>query len=120
MRQALLNLMASAIDQTPEGGKVIISAQIEDDDAIGVHVRDSSSGQVELSERFAVFREASSGRAEAMVPLKSSIGLALTRSLLAVNSCRLDVHPSGGTGTLMSLIIPADVTVPAANPPQEG
>lgn len=110
MRQALLNLLASAIDQTPLGGKVILSAQVEDDGSVGVHVRDSGNGEAEFSERFAVFREGSARHGEAMVPMKSSIGLALTRSLLAVNSCALTIDPSSGTGTLMSLSIPADQT----------
>lgn len=109
MRQAILNLLASAIDQTPQGGKVILSAQAEDDGGVGVHVRDSSSGTGELAERFSVFREAKGQKVEAMVALKSSIGLALTRSLLAVNACTLAIYPSSGTGTLMSLVIPPDL-----------
>ncbi len=109
MRQAILNLLASAIDQSPAGGKVILSAQIEDDGSIGVHVRDSAQNPNAASERFVVFRESNSRRGEAMVAMKSSMGLALTRSLLAVNDCALHVDPSVGAGTLMSLNIPAAV-----------
>ena len=43
LAQAVLNLLASAIDQTPMGGAVIISAQRLDDGAIAIHVRDSSA-----------------------------------------------------------------------------
>ncbi len=107
MRQAILNLLASAIDQTPAGGKVILSAQIEDDGSIGVHVRDSAKNPNATSERFVVFSESNSRRQERLVPMKSSMGLALTRSLLAVNDCALHVDPSVGAGTLMSLKIPA-------------
>jgi len=107
MRQAILNLLASAIDQTPAGGKVIVSAQIEDDGSIGVHVRDSAKNPNATSERFVVFSESNSRRQERLVPMKSSMGLALTRSLLAVNDCALHVDPSVGAGTLMSLSIPA-------------
>jgi len=109
MRQAILNLLASAIDQTPAGGKVILSAQIEDNGSIGVHVRDSAKKSGANSERFVVFREGNNRRAEALVPMKSSMGLALTRSLLAINACALNVDPSAGTGTLMSLTIPAEL-----------
>jgi len=109
MRQAILNLLASAIDLTPAGGKVILSAQIEDDGSIGVHVRDSAKNHNPTSERFVVFREGNAQRGEALVPMKSSMGLALTRSLLAVNACALHVDPSVGTGTLMSLTIPAEL-----------
>ncbi|MCB1516810.1 MAG: PAS domain-containing protein [Hyphomicrobiaceae bacterium] len=106
MRKALLNVLASAIDQSVTGGKVILSAQYVDDGSIAVHVRDSGTAHDELADRFSVFREEAGKRMEEMVPLKSSMGLALTRSLLAVNSCSLNVSPASGTGTLMTLEIP--------------
>ncbi|MCB9993233.1 MAG: PAS domain-containing protein [Hyphomicrobiaceae bacterium] len=111
MRKALLNLLASAIDQSSTGGKVVLSAQYEDDGSVAVHVRDSSSGGDDLADRFSVFREQTGKRDEEMVPLKSSMGLALTRSLLAVNSCSLLVGPASGTGTLMTLRVPQALIV---------
>ena len=109
LRQAILNLLASAIAQTSVGKKVILSAQVEDDGSVGVHVRDSSSGPSGVDERFVVFREQDKRGGEAMLALPSSLGLTLTRSLIAVNACTLHVDPSAGTGTLMSLIIPAEL-----------
>ena len=107
--QAVLNLLASAIDQTPPGGSVILSAQAEDDGSISVNVRDSGERSVDLGERFVVFRDGVGKDGEALAPVRSSVGLALTRSLLAVNTCSLSVDPSGGVGTLFSLVIPADL-----------
>jgi signal transduction histidine kinase len=107
--QAVLNLLASAIDQTPPGGSVILSAQVEDDGGIAVNVRDSGERSVDLGERFVVFRDGVGKDGEALAPVRSSVGLALTRSLLAVNTCSLSVDPSGGVGTLFSLVIPADL-----------
>ncbi len=107
--QAVLNLLASAIDQTPAGGSVILSAQVEDDGSIAVNVRDSGERGVDLGERFVVFRDGVGKDGEALAPVRSSVGLALTRSLLAVNTCSLSVDPSGGVGTLFSLVIPADL-----------
>jgi signal transduction histidine kinase len=107
--QAVLNLLASAIDQTPIGGSVILSAQVEDDGSIAVNVRDSGERSVDLGERFVVFRDGVGKDGEALAPVRSSVGLALTRSLLAVNTCSLSVDPSGGVGTLFSLVIPADL-----------
>ncbi len=109
LRQAILNLLASAIVQTPAGGKVILSAQVEDDGSVGIHVRDSSSGPTGVADRFVVFREQDKRGGEAMVAMKSSMGLALTRSLVAVNSCALHVDPSAGAGTLMSVVVPPDL-----------
>ena len=107
--QAVLNLLASAIDQTPVGGAVVLSAQLEDDGSVSVHVRDSAATMGDLSEQFVVFRDGVGRNGETLAPVRSSVGLALTRSLLAVNALSLSVAPTGGTGTLFSLVIPADL-----------
>lgn len=109
MRQAVLNLLASAIDETPAGGTVVLSAQLEDDGSIAVNVRDNGSRNADPGERFVVFRDGTGRDGEILTPVRSSVGLALTRSLLAVNACSLSVDPIGGVGTLFSLVIPADV-----------
>lgn len=109
MRQAVLNLLASAIDQTPPGGTVVLSAQLEDDGSIVVNVRDNGARNADPGERFVVFRDGAGKEGEMLGPVRSSVGLALTRSLLAVNACSLSVDPSAGVGTLFSLVIPVDV-----------
>ena len=109
LAQAVLNLLASAIDQTPMGGTVIISAQRLDDGAIAVHVRDSSAHAVDMAERFVVFRDGVDRDGQVLAPIRSSVGLALTRSLLAVNAVSLSVDPAGTEGLLFSLKIPADL-----------
>ncbi|HWA19177.1 MAG TPA: PAS domain-containing sensor histidine kinase [Devosia sp.] len=109
--QAVLNLMASAIDQTPPGGSVVLSAQWQDDGGIAVHVRDSAEHIVDMGERFVVFRDGHGKDGEELTPVRSSVGLALTRSLLAVNACSLSVDPTVGVGTLFSLVIPAELVV---------
>ena len=111
--QALLNLLASAIDQTPIGGSVILSAQTEDDGSIAIHVRDGAQNVTDLGERFVVFRDGIDKDGEQLDPVRSSVGLALTRSLLAVNACSLSVDPTPTTGTLFSLVIPSDVIIRA-------
>lgn len=110
--QAVLNLLASAIDQTPAGGSVILSAQPEDDGSIVINVRDSGAATADLGERFVVFRDGVGKDGEALAPVRSSVGLALTRSLVAVNACSLSVDPAGAVGTLFSLVIPADLVGP--------
>ncbi len=109
LAQAVLNLLASAIDQTPTGGAVVISAQREDDGGISIHVRDSSTNAVDLAERFVVFRDGTGRDGQVLAPVRSSVGLALTRSLLAVNAFSLSVDPAGSQGLLFSLLIPADL-----------
>lgn len=111
--QALLNLLASAIDQTPIGGSVILSAQIDEEGSVAVHVRDGADNNQDPGDRFVVFRDGVDKDGEALAPVRSSVGLALTRSLLAVNSCSLSVDPTIGAGTLFSLLIPASLVVNA-------
>ncbi|WP_108395546.1 histidine kinase dimerization/phospho-acceptor domain-containing protein [Devosia submarina] len=108
LEQAVLNLLASAVDQSPTGGAVVISAKLEEDGSISVHVRDSSSNAVDMAERFVVFRDGVGRDGKALAPVRSSVGLALTRSLLAVNTFSLSVDPAGERGLLFTLIIPAD------------
>jgi signal transduction histidine kinase len=111
LTQAILNLLASAIDQTPTGGTVILSAQQEEDGAIVVNVRDNGEKRSDLGERFVVFRDGVGKDGETLMPVRSSVGLALTRSLLAVNALKLNVDPAAaGAGTLFSLVIPAELT----------
>jgi signal transduction histidine kinase len=109
--QALLNLLASAIDQTPVGGSVIVSAQTDEDGNVAVHIRDGADGKIDFGERFVVFRDGVDKDGEPLGPVRSSVGLALTRSLLAVNACTLAVDPTAGTGTLFSLTVPAELVV---------
>lgn len=109
LEQAVLNLLASAIDQSPSGGAVVISAQREDNGGIAVNVRDSSLSAVDLAERFVVFRDGQNREGKALAPVRSSVGLALTRSLLAVNAFSLSVDPAGEKGMLFTLRIPADL-----------
>lgn len=112
LEQAFLNLLASAIEQTPEGAKVILSAHQVEDGSVEIHVRDSSMADIEgLEDRFVVFRDGTNNSGENLRPVKSTVGLALTRTLLAVNACSLTVDPTSGVGSLMSLVIPTDLVV---------
>jgi signal transduction histidine kinase/PAS domain-containing protein len=117
LAQAVLNLLASAIDQTTQDGSVVISAQVNDEGGIAVNVRDSSQSTADLSERFVVFRDGRGRDGEMLSPMRSSVGLALTRSLLAVNACSLSVDPAGATGTLFSLTIPPENMVMGTDVP---
>jgi len=105
--QAILNLLASAIEQTPQGGQVVISAHPEDNGDITIHLRDSGQFDGDLAERFVVFRDGTDEDGVVRRPVPSSVGLALTRSLLAVNTCKLSIDPTAGLGTLFNLVIPA-------------
>ncbi len=84
LAQAVLNLLASAIDQSPQDGSVVLSAQADDAGGVTINVRDSAQQLTDLGERFVVFRDGPGRDGEMLTPVRSSVGLALTRSLLAV------------------------------------
>ncbi|SFZ86170.1 hypothetical protein SAMN02983003_3345 [Devosia enhydra] len=107
--QAILNLLASAIAQSPAGSTVILSAQPDEDGSLSIQVRDSSAPPDDPAERFVVFRDGADREGQPLAPVPSSVGLALTRSLLTVNSCKLAVAPTPGSGTLFSIIVPPDI-----------
>src|SRR5690606_13279311 len=70
--QAVLNLLASAIDQTPSSGSVILSAQKDDAGGVVINVRHSGAAGVEPGERFVVFRDGVGKDGEALAPVRSS------------------------------------------------
>jgi signal transduction histidine kinase len=111
LSQAILNLLASAIDQTPQDGSVVLSAQVDDGGGVIINVRDSANNIADLGERFVVFRDGIGRDGQALTPIRSSVGLALTRALLEVNQASLNVDPAGGAGTMFSLTIPAESVV---------
>ncbi|MDR3476159.1 MAG: PAS domain-containing sensor histidine kinase [Devosia sp.] len=119
LAQAVLNLLASAIDQTPQGSSVVLSAQVDDAGGITIHVRDSAHHAVDVGERFTVFRDGTGRDGEVLAPVRSSVGLALTRALLAVNAATLNIEPTFGAGRLFSLVIPPENVVIAAQVPVE-
>lgn len=108
LSQAILNLLASAINQAGAGGHVVFSAQQEDDGSVEIHVRGTGITTDRVEEQFVVFRE----DAPLAATGASSVGLALTRSLLAINTCTLSIESSGTKGHLLSLFIPAELTAP--------
>ena len=117
LAQAILNLLASAIDDTPPGGSVVLSAHVDDAGGIAVNVRDSAPHAPDIGERFVVFRDGVGRDGETLAPVRSSVGLVLTRALLAVNGAQLGIGPTAGTGTLFSLTIPPENVVLARQLP---
>lgn len=111
LQQAILNMLASAINEGGEGSKVVLSAQQEDDGAVTIHVRDAARKPGTLAEQFVVYRDGQSRDGTLRQPVRSSIGLTLTRTLVAVNACSLRLDPASDNGTLMTLTIPVSLIV---------
>ncbi len=111
LEQAILNLLANAIEQTPVGGQIIVSANCEIDDSINIYVRDTGTSESDYNKSFVLFSENIDKDRGSRRSSISNMGLALTRSLLEVNSVSLEIDQTNNAGTLSSLIIPANMAV---------
>ena len=93
----------------PPGGSVVLSAQLEDDGTVSVMCATAAATSWRSQRAVRGLPRWRRAEGEALAPVRSSVGLALTRSLLAVNTFSLSVAPTGGTGTLFQLVIPPEL-----------
>ena len=124
MHQALVNLILNARDAMPGGGRIRISARVEDPDAR------FSFGTVETPERYAhlIVEDAGIGIghdtiAHIFEPLFTTkkngtgLGLPVTRQVVARHGGEIFVETEAGRGTKFHLFIPLAVNVPLSVTP---
>ncbi|MFN2236153.1 MAG: ATP-binding protein, partial [Anaerolineales bacterium] len=101
--QALTNLIHNAIKFTPEGGKVIISAQLETD-VVQFSVKDNGIGipSDDLPRIFERFYKADQSRSES----GTGLGLAIARHLVEAHGGRIWVESKLGFGSTFYFTIP--------------
>jgi signal transduction histidine kinase len=100
LRRALLNLVQNAVQATPHGARVTLSAAREDDRAL-VRVTDQGKGIPEdaLDKIFTPFfttKEKGTG-----------LGLAFVKEIISDHGGRIDVHTGEGPGTVFTVELPA-------------
>lgn len=103
LRRILINTIGNAIKFTPEGGRVLVDASVEEG-ALVLDTIDNGPGIPETErERLgqAFERGASAGRAEG-----TGLGLALVRALAALHGGALSFHDAPGGGALVRVRLP--------------
>ena len=101
VRQALENLVANALAQTPDGGEVVLEAGIEGADAL-LSVTDSGPGIPE-DEQMRVFEPGvrlGSGYAG------SGLGLSVVKEIAEAHGGRVRVRSAPGEGATFTLVLP--------------
>lgn len=103
--QILLNLLSNAIAYTPAGGRVALSAAVEDGN---VHFRIADTGPGIAPEDLLRIQEPFvRGEKD---PYKSThgwgLGLAIVRALVCLHGGRLDIDSRPGAGTRATVILP--------------
>ena len=104
LRQVLDNLLRNAIDATPPGGRVTLSAEWTPRHLV-FEVRDTGSGIAAdvLPKIFDLYFTTK--------PQGTGIGLAVSQQIVAAHGGRIDVESRPGRGTVMRVVLPAS-TVP--------
>jgi hypothetical protein len=108
VEQILTNLIGNAIKFTPEGGKVVVSAKLEDRvrNTVGVSVRDSGIGipQDQMEKVFEKFHQLET-------PLHHStsgtgLGLAIAKGLVEAHQGQIWVESEVGKGSTFTFTLP--------------
>ena len=105
LERALINLGSNAVKFTPEGGRVLMSAERSGDSTI-ISVHDTGIGipagdLARLSERF--FR---AGNATAAAIPGTGLGLAIVRAIVEGHGGELVIASVEGEGTTMQVVLP--------------
>jgi len=106
MQQVLINLVLNALDATPPGGRVEISARLEDSGGragVAVAVRDTGPGipdelKPRLFEPFFTTKPAGQG---------TGLGLAICRDIIRAHGGEIRVESQLGAGATFTVWIPA-------------
>lgn len=112
IESALLNLITNALDATPSGGSVQVSAQpVSQGGGVELVVTDSGSGMSEevLQRAFDPFFTTKP------VGQGTGLGLSITRNIVEAHGGAIDVKTSPGAGTTVRLWLPAAGAPPRAH-----
>lgn len=112
VKQVLLNLISNAINYSPGGGRIVITARAEGGYAL-VQVKDSGIGipQEELDRVFTIFERI---RSKTMQRRSGAgLGLALVKSIVELHGGDVRLESREGEGTTVTFRLPLDAA-PAA------
>ncbi len=106
LRQVLLNLLSNAIKFTPDGGRIALSARLDEPGRVRIAVSDSGIGiaaedQDKLFKEFVQLDASASRRYEG-----TGLGLALSKRLVELHGGTIGVHSELGKGSTFWFTLP--------------
>ncbi len=112
LKQIVFNLLSNAVKFTPTGGKITIYARCEADRGVTMEVRDTGIGIAEkdIPTALAPFSQVDSDLNR--VYEGTGLGLPLTNALVGLHGGRLELESEVGTGTTVTVRLPASRTMP--------
>jgi signal transduction histidine kinase len=106
LRQAVLNLLSNAVKFTPEGGRILVTAELRDDGALAIAITDSGIGikPEEIPQALTPFE-----RLEAAEQIEGTgLGLPLAKVLTELHGGSLELEGLAEGGTRVTLVLPPE------------
>ncbi|MDQ4063747.1 MAG: PAS domain S-box protein [Actinomycetota bacterium] len=114
LTQVVTNLLTNAVKYSPDGGKITVYSQLEDDFA---HVRVTDEGvgiQPEILEKlFEPYTRAESGTTRYIQG--TGLGLAISRQIITLHGGHIWVESELGAGSTFHFTVPLDASRPVAD-----
>jgi signal transduction histidine kinase len=114
LRQILVNLLSNGIKFTPAGGRVTVSAAVDDRDALSVVVADTGIGIEEKDLRRVLLPYVQVGSVMTRTRSGLGLGLPLAKRLIEMQGGTLSLASTPGEGTRVAVRFPAERSVRGA------
>ncbi len=107
-KQIVINLLSNAIKFTPEGGKVTLSAEVEDDGSLKLSVSDTGIGIAvkDLDKVMAPFAQVES--AHSRKHQGTGLGLPISKAFAELHGGSFTMNSEPGVGTTVTVRFPAE------------
>ncbi len=108
LKQILLNLLSNAVKFTPQGGKISVSTQLNDDGSLAITVADTGIGldDEDIKTALSTFGQVDSGLDRKHEG--TGLGLPLTKGLMELHDGTLEFESEKGHGTLITVTFPKE------------
>lgn len=107
LRQIMINLLSNAVRFTPAGGQIIVSTNLEADNAVLLRVKDTGIGmrEDEIALALEPFRQI---RSDQHKPERdgTGLGLPISKALAEANHAGFHIDSRPGKGTIVSVAFP--------------
>lgn len=108
LRQALMNLVSNSIKFTPEGGRIVLSAQLTKDGAMEISVHDTGKG-IASDDLDRIVEPFAQGRSSSDIAHEGTgLGLSISKRMLDAHGGDLRVESELGKWTRVTIILPPD------------
>jgi two-component system cell cycle sensor histidine kinase PleC len=115
LKQVLLNIVSNAIKFTPAGGRVTISATLIEDGRLAFSITDTGIGIApeDIGRIFQPFTQIENSLARRHAG--TGLGLPLARSFVELHGGSIEIRSRPGSGTEVTVLIPAERLQPDAS-----